>query len=91
MRLGALTRLLSVTFVALLGLLAAGPSMAQSAEPIVVYSARNEQLIKPIFDRFTAETGVPIRFCGLYWVAKPSFQGRFLGIRSGNHHACRTQ
>lgn len=62
MRLGALTRLLSVTFVALLGLLAAGPSMAQSAEPIVVYSARNEQLIKPIFDRFTAETGVPIRF-----------------------------
>jgi len=62
MRLGALTRLLSLTAVTLLGLSAVGPAMAQSAETIVVYSARNEQLIKPIFDRFTAETGIPIRF-----------------------------
>ena len=29
---------------------------------LVVYSARNEQLIKPMFDRYTAETGQPIRF-----------------------------
>jgi iron(III) transport system substrate-binding protein len=29
---------------------------------LVVYSARNEQLIKPIFDRYTAETGQAIRF-----------------------------
>ncbi|HEY0939511.1 MAG TPA: Fe(3+) ABC transporter substrate-binding protein [Steroidobacter sp.] len=29
---------------------------------LVVYSARNEQLIKPIFDRYTAETGQKIRF-----------------------------
>ena len=28
----------------------------------MVYSARNEQLIKPIFDRYTAETGVAVRF-----------------------------
>ena len=29
---------------------------------LVVYSARNEQLIKPIFDRYTPETGQAIRF-----------------------------
>ena len=29
---------------------------------LVVYSARNEQLIKPIFDRYSAETGQKIRF-----------------------------
>jgi iron(III) transport system substrate-binding protein len=34
----------------------------QSAQGVMVYSARNEQLIKPIFDRYTAETGVPVRF-----------------------------
>lgn len=28
----------------------------------MVYSARNEQLIKPMFDRYTAETGMPIKF-----------------------------
>lgn len=34
----------------------------RNSDEIVVYSARNEQLIKPVFDRYTAETGVPIRF-----------------------------
>ncbi len=29
---------------------------------VIVYSARNEQLIKPIFDLYTRQTGVPIRF-----------------------------
>jgi iron(III) transport system substrate-binding protein len=29
---------------------------------VVVYSARAEHLIKPIFDAYTAETGVPIRY-----------------------------
>lgn len=29
---------------------------------LVVYSARNEQLIKPMFDRYTEETGQAIRF-----------------------------
>lgn len=33
-----------------------------SAQPVVVYSARNEQLIKPLFDLYTKETGVPIEF-----------------------------
>ncbi len=31
-------------------------------EPVVVYSARAEQLIKPIFDAYTEATGVPIRY-----------------------------
>jgi iron(III) transport system substrate-binding protein len=35
---------------------------SQRSNEIVVYSARNEQLIKPVFDRYTAETGVQIRF-----------------------------
>jgi iron(III) transport system substrate-binding protein len=33
-----------------------------SADTLVVYSARNEQLIKPIFDAYTKETGVEIKF-----------------------------
>jgi len=32
------------------------------AEEIVVYSARNEQLIKPLFDAYTKETGTKITF-----------------------------
>ncbi len=34
---------------------------AQAAE-VVVYSARNEQLIKPLFDAYTQETGVQVKF-----------------------------
>ncbi|HEX7718673.1 MAG TPA: extracellular solute-binding protein [Woeseiaceae bacterium] len=41
---------------------AAGTEDAQPPQPVVVYSARAEQLIKPIFDAYTAETGVPIQF-----------------------------
>lgn len=37
-------------------------SAAIAADSIVVYSARNEQLIKPLFDRYTAETGTAIKF-----------------------------
>jgi iron(III) transport system substrate-binding protein len=33
-----------------------------AAEEIVVYSSRNEQLIKPLFDAYTKETNVPVRF-----------------------------
>jgi iron(III) transport system substrate-binding protein len=32
------------------------------AETVTVYSARNEQLIKPLFDAYTKETGVQVRF-----------------------------
>jgi len=43
--------------------LAAGlAGCAKQPSELVVYSARNEQLIKPIFDRYTAETGEKIRF-----------------------------
>ena len=31
-------------------------------EEVVVYSSRNEQLIKPLFDRFTRETGITVTF-----------------------------
>jgi iron(III) transport system substrate-binding protein len=33
-----------------------------AAETLVVYSARNEQLIKPVFDAYTRETGVEVKF-----------------------------
>jgi len=32
------------------------------ADEVVVYSARKEHLIKPLFDRYSAQTGVKIRF-----------------------------
>lgn len=35
---------------------------AFAADEVVVYSARAEQLIKPMFDAFTKETGVPVKF-----------------------------
>lgn len=54
-------RLLAPTMGALLlSLVMAG--CAKQPSEVVVYSARNEQLIKPIFDRYTAETGQRIRF-----------------------------
>lgn len=37
---------------------------AFAAEPVTVYSARKEELIKPIFERFTQETGIAVRFLG---------------------------
>lgn len=45
-----------------LGLLALIAVAAQAAEPVTVYSSRNEQLIRPLFERFTEETGIPVRF-----------------------------
>ena len=46
------------TAALLLGLSSAG----YAADEIVVYSSRNEQLIKPLFDAYTAQTGVRIKF-----------------------------
>lgn len=37
-------------------------SAPHSALPVVVYSARAEQLIKPLFDAYTAETGVTVTY-----------------------------
>jgi len=44
------------------GLIAVLALNAVSAEEVVVYSARNEQLIKPLFDAYTKETGVKVKF-----------------------------
>lgn len=44
----------------LLSVLCVSPLWA--AEQVVVYSARNEQLIKPLFDQYQRETGVEVRF-----------------------------
>lgn len=51
-------RLLSVV---LLALALSTPPVAV-AEEVVVYSARKEHLIKPLFDRYNKETGVQIRY-----------------------------
>lgn len=45
-----------------LALCAALAAQALSAAEVVVYSARNEQLIKPVFERFTRDTGVQVKF-----------------------------
>jgi iron(III) transport system substrate-binding protein len=41
---------------------AAVSSGSSPAAPVVVYSSRQEHLIKPLFDRFTAETGIEVQF-----------------------------
>lgn len=38
------------------------PSIGSSSEVVTVYSSRAEYLIKPLFDRFTEETGIPVRY-----------------------------
>jgi iron(III) transport system substrate-binding protein len=48
--------------VLLAAIVASAPATARAAETLVVYSARNEQLIKPVFDAYTRETGVEIKF-----------------------------
>lgn len=40
----------------------AAATWTASAEEVVVYSARAEQLIKPLFDAYTRDTGVQIKF-----------------------------
>jgi iron(III) transport system substrate-binding protein len=35
---------------------------SHAADEVVVYSSRIEQLIKPMFDAFTKDTGVPVKF-----------------------------
>lgn len=48
-------------FLALLALtLPVGP--AQAADEVVVYSSRIDELIKPVFDAYTRQTGVTIKF-----------------------------
>jgi len=55
---------LAVTCVSLLALLASlwllFPQTVSAAEKLTVYSGRSERLIKPVFDAFTAKTGIQI-------------------------------
>lgn len=37
-------------------------TLPAQAQDVVVYSSRNEQLIKPLFDAYTRETGVTVKF-----------------------------
>jgi iron(III) transport system substrate-binding protein len=39
-----------------------GSSAAQAADEVVVYSSRIDELIKPVFDAYTAKTGVQVKF-----------------------------
>jgi iron(III) transport system substrate-binding protein len=50
------SRLLVASFAAV------GLSSLALADEVVVYSARNEQLIKPLFDAYTKQTGVKVKF-----------------------------
>ena len=43
-------------------LFAAFASAVSSAADLVIYSARNEQLIKPLFDAYQKQTGTQIEF-----------------------------
>lgn len=56
MRFGRRLARLGIALLACVGL------TAQAAEPVTVYSSRIENLIKPLFERFTAETGIPVRY-----------------------------
>ena len=56
------THLKKLGFGALLGAILVTLAAPVLADEVVVYSARNEQLIKPLFDAYTKETGVRIKF-----------------------------
>ena len=53
---------LKLAAVAAASALMSSTGTADAADTLVVYSARNEQLIKPLFERYTAETGTQIKF-----------------------------
>ncbi len=55
-----LARVLYIFVIAALGF-GSQPAVV-AADTLVVYSARNEQLIKPVFDAYTRETGVEVMF-----------------------------
>ncbi|EAA3799459.1 iron ABC transporter substrate-binding protein, partial [Salmonella enterica subsp. enterica] len=46
----------------LLAALLLAASTAQAADEVVVYSSRIDELIKPVFDAYTAKTGVKVKF-----------------------------
>lgn len=38
------------------------PAAGEARKDLVVYTSRNEQLVKPLFERYTAETGVKVTY-----------------------------
>ena len=52
----------SLLCLILLLMLTACSEPQKAAPELLVYSARNEHLIKPLFDRFTEQTGVAVRY-----------------------------
>lgn len=57
------TRKTGLIWLILLATLIVSPHLATAGkEEIVVYSARKEHLIKPLFDAYTEKTGVPIKY-----------------------------
>jgi iron(III) transport system substrate-binding protein len=54
--------MLAVLLGLLLWQLVAPPPATAAAEEVVVYSARIETLIKPMFDAFTAKTGITVKY-----------------------------
>ncbi len=55
-------RHLPLGLVALAMMQVASIPVAQAADEVVVYSARKEHLIKPLFDAYTKKTGVKIKY-----------------------------
>ncbi|GMR06484.1 MAG: extracellular solute-binding protein [Gammaproteobacteria bacterium] len=51
---------LLIAFIAML--IAVSPATATVADEIVVYSARKEHLVKPLFDAYTTKTGIKIKY-----------------------------
>ena len=54
------SRFLSTLAAGALAALIAGPAQADEVEEVNVYSYRQPQLIEPLFDAFTAETGIRV-------------------------------
>ena len=50
----------ALTVLLVLSLLGAACSAEESAEPLVVYSGRSEDLVGPLFEEFTAESGIAV-------------------------------
>ncbi len=49
-------------FIATVVVLLACASASSAADDVVVYSSRNEHLIKPLFDAYTDDTGIRVKF-----------------------------
>ena len=58
----ALTALAAALLLAGCGEQAPPADAADAGPTLVVYTARNEQLVRPLFERYTAETGVRIEY-----------------------------